>query len=62
MTLRDDAETDEQSLKDFCLANGPAYAHPRRIFTIDALPVGGTGKVDRKTAKETIEVLIAGGS
>lgn len=37
----------EEELKSFCLANGPAYAHPRRIsFTTD-LPLNGPGKTDR---------------
>ncbi|MBT5049789.1 MAG: acyl--CoA ligase [Rhodospirillaceae bacterium] len=62
VTLRTNADVDEQALKEFCLENGPAYAHPRRIFAIDALPVGGTGKVDRKAAKETIEAFMADGA
>ena len=59
VTMRPDSQTDEPELKAFCLKHGPAYAHPRRIFAVDALPVGGTGKVDRKAAKETIEALMA---
>jgi acyl-CoA synthetase (AMP-forming)/AMP-acid ligase II len=35
-------------LKAFCLANGPAYAHPRHILLMDALPLSGAGKPDRK--------------
>ena len=60
VTLRPDARVAEEEIKRFCLENGPAYAHPRRVFAVDALPVGGTGKVDRKIAKETIEAFIAG--
>jgi len=37
----------EEELKEFTLAHGAPYAHPRRIFFLDALPLGGTGKVDR---------------
>ena len=37
----------EAGLKEFTLARGAPYAHPRRIFFLDALPLGGTGKVDR---------------
>jgi acyl-CoA synthetase (AMP-forming)/AMP-acid ligase II len=37
----------ETELKEFTLARGAPYAHPRRIFFLDALPLGGTGKVDR---------------
>ncbi len=36
-----------QTLKDYTLAHGAPYAHPRDIFFLDALPLGGTGKVDR---------------
>lgn len=59
VTLRPGAAAGEDDIKRFCLANGPAYAHPRRVFAVDALPVGGTGKVDRKRARETVEALIA---
>ena len=34
-------------LKTYFLEHGPAYAHPRRVFFLDALPVSGTNKVDR---------------
>jgi acyl-CoA synthetase (AMP-forming)/AMP-acid ligase II len=37
----------EDELKEFTLDHGAPYAHPRRIFFLDALPLGGTGKVDR---------------
>ena len=60
VTLRQDAAATEDHIKQFCLENGPAYAHPRRVLPVEALPVGGTGKVDRKIAKETIEAFIAG--
>ena len=37
----------EETLKEYCLANGPAYAHPRRVLSVDAMPLNGAGKVDR---------------
>jgi len=37
----------EEELKEFTLTHGAPYAHPRRVFFLDALPLGGTGKVDR---------------
>lgn len=40
-----------EELKQFFLARGPAYAHPRQIFFIDAAPLGSTGKVDRLALK-----------
>jgi acyl-CoA synthetase (AMP-forming)/AMP-acid ligase II len=37
----------EQELKAFALQHGPAYAHPRRIFLVETLPLSGVGKTDR---------------
>lgn len=34
-------------LKKFALENGPAFSHPRAIVFVDALPIGGTHKVDK---------------
>jgi len=42
----------EDELKDFFLARGPAYAHPRRVFFVDRLPISGTNKVDRKALEQ----------
>ena len=39
---------DEEAVKRHALANGPAYAHPRRVFFVDALPLSGTNKIDRR--------------
>ncbi len=58
VTLRAEAKADEDSIKDFTLKYGPAYAHPRRIIITDRLPVGGTGKVDRQAAKLFIDNAI----
>jgi acyl-coenzyme A synthetase/AMP-(fatty) acid ligase len=40
------APTDEE-IKHFALANAPAYAHPRFVWFVDALPLASTNKVDR---------------
>jgi long-chain acyl-CoA synthetase len=42
------AALDEAAVKKHALANGPAYAHPRRVFFVDNLPLSGTNKIDRK--------------
>jgi acyl-CoA synthetase (AMP-forming)/AMP-acid ligase II len=42
----------EEDLKQFCLSNGPAYAHPRRIVFVDELPLNGPGKIDRKVVQQ----------
>ncbi|HEX5326870.1 MAG TPA: class I adenylate-forming enzyme family protein [Acetobacteraceae bacterium] len=42
------APVTEDQLRRFALANAPAYAHPRRVWFIDSLPLAGTNKVDRR--------------
>ena len=45
---REGASLDEQAVKEFALKNGPVYAHPRRVFFVDVLPLSGTNKIDRR--------------
>ncbi len=45
---RSGATLDEDEIRKFALENGPVYAHPRRVFFIDVLPLAGTNKIDRK--------------
>ena len=40
-----------QPATKFFLERGAPYAHPRRVVFLDALPLGGTGKVDRGALK-----------
>jgi len=54
VSLRAGAETDEQELKSFCLAEGPAYAHPRRVVIVADLPISGAGKIDRSAIKQAL--------
>jgi acyl-CoA synthetase (AMP-forming)/AMP-acid ligase II len=35
-------------IQQFALAHAPAYQHPRFVHFVDALPLAGTNKVDRK--------------
>ena len=42
------AALDEQAVKDFALANAPAYQHPRRVLFIDEMPLAGTNKIDKR--------------
>jgi long-chain acyl-CoA synthetase len=37
----------EEDIKSFFLQRGAPYAHPRRVYFSDALPLNGAGKVDR---------------
>jgi acyl-CoA synthetase (AMP-forming)/AMP-acid ligase II len=48
VVLRTHATASEDELKRYFLERGAPYAHPRRIFFLDRLPVTGTNKVDRK--------------
>jgi long-chain acyl-CoA synthetase len=41
-------------LKSFCLEHGPAYAHPRHIELVEALPLNGAGKIDRTVAQAAL--------
>jgi long-chain acyl-CoA synthetase len=34
------------------LENGPAYAHPRKVFFMEQIPLAGTNKIDRKKLLE----------
>jgi long-chain acyl-CoA synthetase len=49
----------EQDIRDHALANGPAYAHPRAVWLVDALPLAGTNKIDRKALAERAGDLFA---
>jgi acyl-CoA synthetase (AMP-forming)/AMP-acid ligase II len=39
--------TSAEELKQFYLNYGAPYAYPRRIYFLDSMPLGGTGKIDR---------------
>ena len=54
-----DAAPDEAAVKRFALAHGPAYAHPRRVFFLSRLPLGGTNKIDRRQLAARAARLIA---
>jgi acyl-coenzyme A synthetase/AMP-(fatty) acid ligase len=51
------SDVTEDELKAFALANGPAYAHPRRIHFTDAMPLNGPGKIDRRVVQRTLQSL-----
>ncbi len=58
VTLRSGRAPSEADLKDFTLRHGPAYAHPRRVFAVDSLPLNGAGKTDRAQARAMIMTRI----
>lgn len=45
--LRDSAVVEEAALKEFCVARGPAYAHPRLIRFSKSFPLNAAGKPDK---------------
>jgi long-chain acyl-CoA synthetase len=51
---RSGAAVNEDELKQFALANGPAYQHPRKVFFLDQLPLSGTNKVDREQLRRLV--------
>ncbi|HUM14111.1 MAG TPA: class I adenylate-forming enzyme family protein [Candidatus Nitrosotalea sp.] len=47
VVARPGAGLTEQAVKEWALAHGPAYQHPRRVFLVPELPLAGTNKIDR---------------
>jgi acyl-CoA synthetase (AMP-forming)/AMP-acid ligase II len=52
VVLKPGAELSEHEVKEFALANAPAYQHPRRVWFLDSLPLAGTNKIDRRALIE----------
>jgi len=52
VVTKDGTKITEYELKQFALANGPAYQHPRRVFFLDQFPLAGTNKVDRERLRK----------
>ena len=48
---RPGAAVTERAVKDWALAHGPAYQHPRRVLVVPDLPLAGTNKIDRAALK-----------
>jgi len=51
---------DEAEVKRFALEHAPAYQHPRRVDFLDAMPLAGPNKVDRKALKAQAAAIVAG--
>jgi len=45
----------EDEIKQFALANAPAYQHPRFVWFVDQLPLAATNKIDRAALRKTAE-------
>lgn len=59
---RPGADIGEEALKQFMLANAPAYQHPRRIWFLEQMPLATTNKIDRSTLKRRAMSEISAGS
>lgn len=57
----DGSRPTEEELKRWCLERGPAFAHPRRVYFRYLLPLGTTGKVDRRALEGEARRLAAAG-
>ena len=57
VVARETGRTTEDDVKRFFLERGAPYAHPRRVVFLDALPLGGTGKLDRNALKAQAQAL-----
>ncbi|HKQ27546.1 MAG TPA: class I adenylate-forming enzyme family protein [Burkholderiales bacterium] len=54
VVLRPQARVSTEDLTRFTLANGPAYAHPRRIHVVDEIPLTAAGKPDKARVRSAL--------
>ena len=54
VVLRANQQATDDELKQFALAHGPAYQHPRRVFFLDQLPLAGTNKIDQQQLRQIV--------
>jgi acyl-CoA synthetase (AMP-forming)/AMP-acid ligase II len=54
VVLRAGKHATDDELRQFALANGPAYQHPRRVFFLDQLPLAGTNKIDQSKLRQWV--------
>ena len=55
IVAREGAKVTEDDLRQFALANGPAFQHPRRVFFLSELPLAGTNKIDRERLRRLVD-------
>ena len=54
VVLRPHSRVSTEELTRFALANGPAYAHPRRISVAEAIPLTSAGKPDKRRVRSML--------
>jgi acyl-coenzyme A synthetase/AMP-(fatty) acid ligase len=52
VVLRPGATLTEDAARAHVLAHAPAYAHPRRVYFMPALPLASTNKIDRRALRQ----------
>jgi acyl-CoA synthetase (AMP-forming)/AMP-acid ligase II len=57
--LKPDAVLEENAVKQFALANAPAYQHPRFVWFVDELPLSSTNKINRTELHRRAERALA---
>jgi long-chain acyl-CoA synthetase len=50
---------DADAIKQYALANAPAYQHPRFVWFVDELPLASTNKVDRNVLRKLAQQRVA---
>jgi long-chain acyl-CoA synthetase len=60
VVLKPERRTSADDVQRFALANAPAYAHPRFVWFVDALPLAATNKVDRGALHRDAQARVAG--
>jgi acyl-coenzyme A synthetase/AMP-(fatty) acid ligase len=56
------AHPSESEVKQFALANAPAYQHPRFVWFVDELPLASTNKLDRVALHRMARERLADGA
>ncbi|MGE0628537.1 MAG: class I adenylate-forming enzyme family protein [Hyphomicrobiaceae bacterium] len=56
------AEVSADDIKQFALANAPAYQHPRSVWFVDDIPLASTNKIDRGALKREAAARVHGGA
>jgi acyl-CoA synthetase (AMP-forming)/AMP-acid ligase II len=54
VVLRNGMRVTAEELKQFALAHGPAYMHPRRVYFLEHLPLAGTNKIDKQRLRQWV--------
>ena len=60
--LKPGEPANEDAIKQFALANAPAYQHPRFVWFADELPLASTNKLDRAALKQRAAELVLKGA